>query len=177
MERKLKRQQRTVGAIVKIPLENGYHTYARILESKLAFYDSKTDKDLDVSEIIKKTVLFAVWVYDDIIIQGYWLKIGKKMPLEQHLIDLETQPVYTEDVFTGKYTIHCADKKRPATKVEIIGMESFTIWERKSIEERLNDYYAKRFNQNVYNVLNGRQMSGLFNNSETANISLEKQIV
>ena len=36
----MKRQQRTVGAIVQVPLENGYHTYARILKTRLAFYDA-----------------------------------------------------------------------------------------------------------------------------------------
>ena len=32
-----KRQKRTVGSIVKIPLEGGYHTYARILKVELVF--------------------------------------------------------------------------------------------------------------------------------------------
>ncbi len=51
MERKLKRQRKTVGAIVKIPLENGYHSYARILELGTAFYDVNTKEELQINEL------------------------------------------------------------------------------------------------------------------------------
>ncbi len=39
----IKRQRRTIGAIVKVPLEKGFHTYARILKYDFAFYDFRTD--------------------------------------------------------------------------------------------------------------------------------------
>ena len=67
MERKFKRQQRTIGAVVKIPLENGFHTYGRILEVETAFYDIHTKKDLPTEEIIEAPVLFITTVYDDAI--------------------------------------------------------------------------------------------------------------
>jgi len=35
MERELKRQQRTIGAIVEIPLENGFKTYARTSQTNM----------------------------------------------------------------------------------------------------------------------------------------------
>ena len=43
-----KKQQRTIGAIVKVPLEKGgYHTYARILKSPyFAFYDLRTKEEI-----------------------------------------------------------------------------------------------------------------------------------
>ncbi|HMZ65402.1 MAG TPA: hypothetical protein PK079_06250 [Leptospiraceae bacterium] len=39
----MKRQKRTKGAIVEIPLNNGYHTYGRVLKSGMAFYDLKSN--------------------------------------------------------------------------------------------------------------------------------------
>ena len=69
--RPLKRQQRTVGAIVKIPLEDGFHTYARILETRCAFYDARTEEDLEIKEIIEKPILFFATVYDSVITKGY----------------------------------------------------------------------------------------------------------
>lgn len=41
-----KRQTRTLGSIVKIPLENGFHTYARVLGVELAFYDLRTKEEI-----------------------------------------------------------------------------------------------------------------------------------
>ena len=76
--RVLKPQQRTVGAIVKIPLEDGFHTYARILEVRCAFYDARSREELSAEEIIGKPVLFFASVYDRVITRGYWPKIGKK---------------------------------------------------------------------------------------------------
>ncbi len=70
MQKKSKRQQRTVGAIVKIPLANGYHSYARILEDDLAFYDIYTQQDESEAYILARPILFVAMVFDDIITKG-----------------------------------------------------------------------------------------------------------
>ena len=62
MERTFKKQQRTVGSIVKIPLENGFHGYGRILENDIAFYDFRTKEDLNPQEIIEKSILFVFYL-------------------------------------------------------------------------------------------------------------------
>jgi len=148
MERTLKRQQRTIGSIVKIPLENGFWTYARILEVKCAFYDAKTNQDLDIEEIIQKPILFFATVYDSAITKGFWEKIGKKLPLEDHLLDLP--PVYTQNILNPtKFTIHHKKISRPATQEECLGLESSTVWTYNGIEKRLNDHYFERYNQRV----------------------------
>ncbi len=175
-DRKLKRQQRTVGSIVKIPLENGYHTYARVLDCNLAFYDCRTKEDLLPDVIVKSPVLFVVSVFSDIITQGYWLKVGKVLPIESHLIELENQPVYTEDFITGAYTIYHQGKQIPATLQDVIGLESFTVWDYRSIEERINDHYAGRFNQDVYDGLNGRQTTGMIESCIKIQQNLKKSI-
>ena len=77
-----KRQQRTVGAFVKIQLDEKYHTYARILgEASFAFYDIRTTEDnKDLKKIASRPILFIVAVYDDAITRGRWIKVGK-LPL------------------------------------------------------------------------------------------------
>lgn len=160
MKRQLKRQQRTLGAIVKVPLENGFHTYARILESLMAFYDARTQKELAINEIIEKPVLFSVIVENYAITEGYWLKVGKKLPLEDHL--LVHKPFYTEDLFTGQNFIVKGIEQIKATKAEISGLESFTWWSHKGIEERLNDHFADRKNERTEAIKLGTPITSMF---------------
>lgn len=157
-----KRQQRTIGAIVKIPLENGYHTYARILEYGLAFYDSRTKDELSVDDIVAKPVLFVDGIFDWVITEGYWLKIGKKLPIENHLINLMNAPAYTEDVLSGKFYIHYPDGTRKnASREEVKGMRAVTVWENLSMQERLNDYYAGKKNKWTEDIFSGQVISGM----------------
>jgi hypothetical protein len=153
MERPLKRQQRTVGAIVKIPLEESFHTYARILKSKFAFYDCRTKDDIDIETIVSKPALFFTNVYDSAVTKGYWLKVGKKLPLEEHLLDLP--PVYIQDALNpSKYQIFKGKEIRTATKEECIGLECLSAWSYENVEHRLNDHYAGRENLFVKFMLN-----------------------
>ena len=140
MERTLKRQQRTIGSIVKIPLENGFWTYARILEDDFAFYDAKTDKDLEISEIIEKPVIFISAVYDRAVTQGFWEKISKPiLPLESHF--LVPQSKFKIDIFTKKYQIIDENAKREATAQECENLEPWIIWTHDTMEQRLIDHY------------------------------------
>ena len=141
MKRKLKRQQRTIGSIVEIPLNNDYYTYARILDNFMAFYNIYTKEQPETNKIVSSDVLFFSAVYDSVITKGYWLKIGKKTPLEDKLYELP--PFYTQDILnTDKYTIYDTNGKRPATKEECIGLEYYGVWEGQKMEERLNDYFT-----------------------------------
>jgi hypothetical protein len=72
-----KRQQRTVGAIVKIPLDDGWHTYAQILpEADCSVFEARTEKELTVSEVVSRPVLFRVAVYRHAFTRGRWPKVG-----------------------------------------------------------------------------------------------------
>jgi len=164
MEKTLKRQQRTVGAIVKIELEDGYHTYARILEVQMAFYDCRTKEELTTDIILKSAVLFVVCVYDDIITRGIWAKVSKAiLPIESHIIELSKRPKYHQDFLNGKRFIFENGKEKEITQEQAIGMEGLTIWDDLSIENRLNDFYANRFNYYVYHALNGNVKEGFLN--------------
>ncbi len=146
MEKK-KQQRRTVGSVVKIPLENNYHTYARILTDDFAFYDIHTKEDLSINEIVKSPVLFFAAVYDDVLKDG-WVKVSKALSIEAHLKD--KPPVYTQDRLNPtNYTIYKNGEEIPATKQDCINLEYLMIWEKQEIEERLNDHFAGRKNEFV----------------------------
>jgi len=164
MEKVLKRQQRTVGALVKIELEDGYHTYCRVLETGGAFYDCRTNVDLDIDIILKSPILFVISFYTDIITRGIWQKVSKAiLPIEEHILELYCRPKYRQDFLNGKLYIFEKGKNKEITKDEAIGLESFTIWDYKSIEKRLNDHFAGRFNYYVHHALNGNVMEGALN--------------
>ena len=129
-------------------MEDGFHTYARILEVRCAFYDARSREELSAEEIIGKPVLFFASVYDRVITRGYWPKIGKKLPLEPHLLDLP--PVYTQDVLNPtKFEIFYQKTSRPASREECLGLEYFSVWDYGDMEERLDDWYAGRKNNFV----------------------------
>ncbi len=71
-----------------MPIEDGYHTYGRILDYGVAFYDARTKEDLLPDEIVKTKVLFRTGVYNDVITRGYCPKIGKILPIEPELLKL-----------------------------------------------------------------------------------------
>ena len=75
----MKRQQRTVGAILRIDLEDGYYNYAQILEFGVAFFDIHVkEAELESLDILlEKPILFIVEVYNDVITRGRWIKVGK----------------------------------------------------------------------------------------------------
>jgi len=155
MERPTKRQQRTVGAIVKVPLEDGYHTYSRILTDTFAFYDVRTKTDIaDLKEIISKPILFNILVDNYAVTKGHWLKIGF-LPLEENL---KVSPrFYIQDaIHNDRFSILESDgfTIRPATRDECVGLERLASWYPELVEERVNDYYAGRYNFEVESTKN-----------------------
>jgi len=142
-------------------LENGFHTYARILKNDFAFYDSRTNKELTLEEIVKKPVLFILTVHDSAVTKGYWVKIGKILPIEPHLlIDI---PVFTQNILNPlHFTIYFNGKTQPATQEECKGMEYFMIWTHTDVEKRLNDYYSDRKNEYTEQIKNADMYSWLY---------------
>lgn len=144
------KQQRTVGSIVKIPLENGYFNYARILKgTSFAFYDIYSKEELtDVIKIISCPVLFIISVSNYAVTDGRWIKIGK-VPLENSFNILP--PRYTQDLLSpDKFKIIYSDGKiKNATKEECNGLERFAVWQPRHVEERLNDHFNGRKNRSI----------------------------
>ena len=144
----MKRQQRTVGAFVKVPLEDGYFTYARILKTKFAFYDFRTKTEIeDLKEIISKPILFITGVNDYAITKGLWLKVGK-LPLDDSILNLP--PQFIQDALNPeKFFIVENGVRRPASKEECSGLERIAVWTPEGIQKRLNDHYAGRKNKSM----------------------------
>jgi len=140
----MKRQQRTPGAFLKVPIDDEYHTYARILQEGIAFYDCRTTEEIDeMQRIASCPVLFITGVYNDVITQGHWLKVGK-LPLEEKFSLLPLQYIY--DHIGEGFKIYDPNTGiiRPSTKQECYGLECCAVWEGFAIEERLRDHYAGR---------------------------------
>lgn len=137
-----KRQHLTIGAVVRIPLEQGYFSFARILpKGNLAIYDLRTQEAVpDLHFIISQPILFIVAVYADAVSKGRWQKIGK-VPLEAALTILPYK--FIQDQFTGNIELYDTNtgKITPASKSEIIGLERSSVWEAEHVESRIIDFY------------------------------------
>ena len=144
MDRVLKRQQITVGSIVKIPLANGFHGYGRILDSKTAIYEIYTRENLPEKEILESPILFFVAVFDSVITKGYWEKIGKPIPLEEKLKNENLPPMYKQDLATQKCELVYPDRFEPATEEQCKGLERWSVWTAQGIEQRLEKHFASK---------------------------------
>lgn len=150
---KPKRQQRTIGSIVKIPLEDGFHTYARILKTRFAFYDLRTKEEItDMQKIVSAPILFITAVNDYSVTRGLWLKVGK-VSLEE--VPVPLPPQFVQDpIIPDRFFIEHKGVRRPATKEECYGLERASVWTPEGIQKRLNDHYAGRKNYFVEKARN-----------------------
>lgn len=138
-----KKQRIIIGSILEIYIEKEYYTYAQILgKAGYAFFDYKTkDKLKDYSILLDKPILFITSVYNDVITQGHWLKVGN---LEIRK-DLQEQPVqFIQDaIHPDRFEFYDPNtgESKPATKEQIKGLERASVWEANHIEDRIRDYY------------------------------------
>ena len=139
-----KRQSWENGAILKIKMNDECFCYGQMLtheNCEMAFYDSRTTKAFELSEITNLPVLFRVAVHKSAYNTGRWQKIGKAEIPEDLLEPRET---YIEDKISGKYQIYKLGQIRPARKEECIGLECCAVWDPNHVEDRLNDFYEGR---------------------------------
>ena len=140
----MKRQRITEGAILEIKIENEYYVYAQILKNKLgyAFFDFRSNQRLvELDVLLKCKILFILMVYNDIITEGIWRKVGV-LPIRQ---DLLVQPFkfiqdYDKPDNFELYNPNNGDIIK-ANKAECIGLERASVWEAKHVEDRIRDYY------------------------------------
>ena len=59
-------QKATIGAFVRIPIDENYHTYGRIIRDHVhAFYDLKTNLEISDLDVIEKSqVLFKLMIIE-----------------------------------------------------------------------------------------------------------------
>ena len=143
-ENNMAKQRITEGAILEINIENKYYVYAQILKKGLgyAFFDYKTKEKLTNFQILNNSkVLFILTVYDYVITQCKWLKVGK-LPIRE---DLLVQPMkFIQDEFNYKklelYNPNTGEIT-PTTKDKIIGLERAAVWADNHVEDRIRDHY------------------------------------
>ena len=137
------RQRITEGAILEIKIEGQYYVYAQIVsEADCAFFNYKSTVKLkDFSVLENANVLFIIAVYDDVITQGKWLKVGKSNIRE----DLKNKPMkFIQDPINQNnfelYNPNTGEISK-ATKEQCIGLECAAVWEANHVEDRIRDYY------------------------------------
>jgi Immunity protein 26 len=144
----MKRQQITEGSILEINIENQYYVYAQILgKAGYAIFDYKVSEKLMNFDILQNcSILFIISVYNDVINQGHWLKVGK-LPKRE---DLKVQPMQfiQDSIDKSKFRLYNPNtgEMTKATKEECKGLEVAAVYEAHHIEERIGDYYAGRMN-------------------------------
>lgn len=149
LEIDMAKQRITQESILEINIENQYYTYAQILKNGLgyAFFDFKSNERLtDFSILNTKKVLFIIMVYNDVVTQGKWLKVGK-LPIREDLIE---QPFkYIQDVLNpNNFELYNPNTGKiiKATKDQCRGLECAAVYEAFHVEERIRDHFNGKVN-------------------------------
>jgi hypothetical protein len=151
--------EKTPGDIIKIPLPDGTHTYARILiDESYAFYDCKTAEEIsDINAILQSPILFCAMVDIFGIKEGRWTIIGNK-PLEGKLENFYPryfEPAPTNSANVGFYEVYM-DEIEEAIKNDWIGdgkLQMGGMNSRVHIEERIMNYYQGKRDEGNRNVM------------------------
>tara|TARA_R110002073_G_scaffold34432_1_gene102173 strand:+ start:1043 stop:1498 length:456 start_codon:yes stop_codon:yes gene_type:complete len=140
-----KKIERHVGDIVKVRLEDGDFCFGRILEEPLvAFYDLKTVRISSVEEIVKRPILFKIWVMNHAINSGAWEVIG-----HHELEDDLKEPVrfFKQDPISKGVCLYINSEEVPATREQCEGLDRAAVWNPEHVEDRLRDHYLGVPNQ------------------------------
>jgi hypothetical protein len=142
----MKRQKRTVGAVVKIPFDGKWFTYGQILDdADVVIFDARTDCELSIDEITNQPIICRVAVSYHAITKGRWLKVGK-YPIGKEL--KKPIPKYIQDILQpDRFEIYFDGIIRPSTREECIGLERAAVWEPEHVEERIRDHYSGKQNR------------------------------
>jgi Immunity protein 26 len=140
----MKRQRRTVGAIVRIEIGDGCYCYAQILDKGIAYFDLKTKDTLENKELNKLldcSVLFFGSVYNDVITRGRWLKVGK-LPIRDEFTTLPMKFIH-DDLKPGSFELYDPNTGEitPSTYDECKSLECAAVWEGSHVEDRLRDHF------------------------------------
>jgi hypothetical protein len=143
----MKRQRRKEGDIVAIDLGDGTLAFARVLrEPLLAFYDLRVrnQETPSIQEIVKRPVLWRIWVMNYAITGGRWKVMGNS-PLEEAL---KREPTFfKQDPISGDVTLYRAETEYPASIEECEHLERAAVWDPEHVEDRLRDHFDGRPNK------------------------------
>ncbi len=143
MINKEKRQRFLAGAIVKIPIGDGFHTYGRLLVSPfIEIYDFRTrDEVTNVSMVLAKPVLFTLSVHKSALYPGEWTIIGKS-PFDKQEISIPLQFWQNRSNPTECKLKDRFDHFFPATIEDCRGLERIVNWDPYHVVDRIRDHYV-----------------------------------
>lgn len=144
----MKRQRRTEGAIVEIPLGNGRRAFGRLLREPLVeFFDveARQGEQVEVESLVSAPVAFSIWVMNSATTSGRWRKIAQ-LPLTES----EQQQVVKfckQDALSGELTVYWTDPltnevhEVRASRAECEELERAAVWSAEHVEDRLRDHF------------------------------------
>ena len=140
---KVKRQKRTLGAVMEINVDNEYYVYAQsypYTEEVIFDYRSKEPLE-DLSVLLSVKQLFRIVVFRWVIGSGHWKKVGK-LPLREDLLIVQKQYIYHK-FDRDKFEIYNPETGQitPSNKEECRGLERCSVWGADSIKDRIRDHY------------------------------------
>ncbi len=150
-QRSTKRQRFEPGAVLRVGLDDGTHTFARMLSHSpyVAVYDARRSDDaVDVEQIVRSPVLFVVAVSAGAYRSGRWQRVGSVPPLAAAVAIPE---FFQQDIFDPQQcqVVDHLGRERTATPEECVGLERSAVWDAEHIEERVRDHYQNRPNANL----------------------------
>src|SRR5688500_2393573 len=122
-----RRQQRKLGMIVRIPVDEEHETFGQVLASpELAVFDffKRPGADPSLRELETASPLFRVWVMHKAITSGRWPRIGMA-PLRPEF--QRPVPRVKRDIITQDVSIYLDGIERPATEAECDGLEPAAV--------------------------------------------------
>lgn len=150
------RQKETIGAFVRVPIDETYHTYGRIINNLVyAFYDFRTESEISDFKLIEKSnILFKLIVHRSAVTKGYWKIIGLQELPEDLKIPV---PFFTQTIGNhNDCSIVTDGNSIKVEPIDCIGLERLAVWEHDHVEQRLKDYYNGVRNNYAYALrLNG----------------------
>lgn len=137
-----KRQQWTQGAVVAVPLGDGFHTYAQMLvRPEYAFFDCRVQEDLSASAAVSRPVLFRLWVMGSAHSKGRWPKVGTAPvagPLQSRVLRFNQDAMRPQDI---RLTYNGCDGPL-GTVADCEDLERAAVWSAEHVEDRLRSHYA-----------------------------------
>lgn len=113
----------SIGDIVMIPVSDTDFVFGRLLkDSSIAIYPLLSTEAVDISQLVRKKILFDPGVFDTNIVNGKWKIIGH-IPFE-HADESWPSPKCIRDIINpDKCRIYYKGEMKPATEKEVKGLE------------------------------------------------------
>ncbi len=138
----MKRQKRTIGSILEIPIDGKYY-YGQILPFCLTvIFDFVSDTPIKDFRVLETApVLYKITIYRQVVTCGEWLKVGK-LPLRE---DFKIPPMkYIYDRFKNTYELYNTGTGEitPCSKEEARGLEICAVWDSNHVVDRIKGHYS-----------------------------------